>query len=68
MDDEVDQFYNEIVKVFNLPIGAKIIVMMLSRAEALKRAPSSFSIGSNKFGSSEDVHVLGYIKIKNRTL
>jgi hypothetical protein len=38
---------------------------LLSRAEALERAPSLYSIGSDKFGCKEDVHILGYIKNKN---
>jgi len=39
---------------------------LLSRAEALERAPSSNSIGGDKFGRSEDVHIIGYIKNTNR--
>jgi hypothetical protein len=39
---------------------------LLRRAEALERTSPLFSIGSDKFGSSEYVHILGYIKITNR--
>jgi adenine-specific DNA methylase len=39
---------------------------LLRRAEALERASSSFSIGSDKLRSIEDVHIVGYIKKRNR--
>ena len=39
---------------------------LLRRAEALERTSSSFSIGSDKLRSIEDVHIVGYIKKRNR--